>query len=161
MHYWYFFHFVGSKYSSLYFASEVPFALPRAFKQKNNEDNEISYLVCHMEKCHKTDIAPVEQENERNESYPANNPQIDCTRTRNNFNVIKRQCSYTLHINKRIAELDLPTKVRKDAVLMCSFVVGSDREFFKSLSEREQEKFFADCTRFFADRYGERILFPP
>ena len=32
--YRYFFHFVGSKYSSLYFASEVPFALPRAFNQK-------------------------------------------------------------------------------------------------------------------------------
>ena len=65
-----------------------------------------------MEKYHKTDIAPVEQENERDESYPANNPQIDCARTRNNYNVIKRQCSYTQHINKRIAELDLPTKVR-------------------------------------------------
>ena len=124
--------------------------------RKNKEDDEISYLVCHMEKYHKTDIAPVEQENERDENYPANNPQIDCTRTRNNFNVIKRQCSYTQHINKRIAELDLPTKVRKDAVLMCSFVVGSDREFFKSISE--QEKFFADCTRFFADRYGEENI---
>ncbi len=111
-----------------------------------------------MEKYHKTDIAPVEQENERDESYPANNLQIDCTRTRNNYNVIKRQCSYTQHINRRIAELDLPTKVRKDAVLMCSFVVGSDREFFKSLSVQEQEKFFADCTRFFADRYGEENI---
>ena len=126
--------------------------------RKIKEDNEISYLVCHMEKYHKTDIAPVEQENERDKNYPANNPQIDCARTRNNYNVIKRQCSYTLHINRRITELDLPTKVRKDAVLMCSFVVGSDREFFKSISEREQEKFFVDCTRFFADRYGEENI---
>ena len=118
----------------------------------------ISYLVCHMEKYHKTDIAPVEQENERDENYVANNPQIDCARTRNNYNVIKRQCSYTQHINRRITELDLPTKVRKDAVLMCSFVVGSDREFFRSLSERAQEKFFSDCTRFFADRYGEENI---
>lgn len=125
---------------------------------KIKEDNEISYLVCHMEKYHKTDIAPVEQENERDENYFANNPQIDRTRTRNNYNVIKRQCSYTQHINHRIAELDLPTKVRKDAVLMCSFVVGSDREFFKSLSVQEQEKFFADCTRFFSDRYGEEDI---
>ncbi len=111
-----------------------------------------------MEKYHKTDIAPVEQENERGENYLANNPQIDCTRTRNNYNVIKRQYSYTQHINRRITELDLPTKVRKDAVMMCSFVVGSDREFFKSISEREQEKFFVDCTRFFADRYGEENI---
>ena len=118
----------------------------------------ISYLVCHMEKYHKTDIAPIEQENERDENYLAYNPQIDCTRTRNNYNVFKRRCSYTQHINNRIAELDLPTKVRKDAVMMCSFVVGSDREFFKNLSEREQEKFFADCTRFFSDRYDEENI---
>ena len=82
-----------------------------------------------MEKYHKTDIAPVEQENERDETYQASNPQIDFTRTRNNYNIIKRQRSYTQFINDKIEALDLLTKVRKDAVLMCSFVVGSDRGF--------------------------------
>ena len=38
---------------------------------------------------------------------------------------------------------------------MCSFVVGSDREFFDRLSPQEQWQFFAECTRFFAERYGE------
>ena len=49
----------------------------------------------------------------------------------------------------------MPTKVRKDAVLMCSFVVGSDGKFFGNLSPSEQQQFFAECTRFFAERYGE------
>ena len=108
-----------------------------------------------MEKYHKTDIAPVENENERDETYQAVNPQIDFMRTRNNYNIIKRQRSYTQFINDKIEALDLPTKVRKDAVLMCSFVVGSDREFFGRLSPGEQQQFFIDCTRFFAERYGE------
>ena len=108
-----------------------------------------------MEKYHKTDIAPVENENERGETYQASNPQIDPTRTKNNYHIIKRQRSYTQFINDKIEALDLPTKVRKDAVLMCSFVVGSDREFFGSLLEEEQRQFFVDCTRFFAERYGE------
>ena len=108
-----------------------------------------------MEKYHKTDIAPVEQENERDETYQASNPQIDFTRTRNNYNIIKRQRSYTQFINDKIEALDLLTKVRKDAVLMCSFVVGSDRVFFSRLSPLEQQQFFVDCTRFFAERYGE------
>ena len=111
-----------------------------------------------MEKYHKTDIAPVEQENERDETYQAVNPQIDFTRTRNNYNIIKRQRSYTQFINDKIEALDLPTKVRKDAVLMCSFVVGSDREFFGRLSPGEQQQFFVDCTRFFAERYGENNI---
>ena len=111
-----------------------------------------------MEKYHKTDIAPVENENERDETYQAVNPQIDFTRTRNNYNIIKRQRSYTQFINDKIEALDLPTKVRKDAVLMCSFVVGSDREFFSRLSPSEQQQFFVDCTRFFAERYGEENI---
>ena len=108
-----------------------------------------------MEKYHKTDIAPVEQENERDETYRASNPQIDSTRTGGNYHIIMRQRSYTQFINDKIEALDLPTKMRKDAVLMCSFVVGSDCTFFKNLSPQEQEKFFAECTRFFAERYGE------
>lgn len=108
-----------------------------------------------MEKYHKTDIAPVEQENERDENYRASNPQIDCRRTGGNYHIVKRQRSYTQFINDKIAALDLPTKVRKDAVLMCSFVVGSGGAFFKNLSLQEQEKFFVECTRFFAERYGE------
>ena len=108
-----------------------------------------------MKKYHKTDIAPVEQENERDETYQASNPQIDKRRTSGNYHIVKRQRSYTQFINDKIEALDLPTKVRKDAVLMCSFVVGSDGAFFKNLSPQEQEKFFAECTRFFAERYGE------
>ena len=108
-----------------------------------------------MEKYHKTDIIGVEQENERDENYQADNPQIDPTRTRDNYSIIKRQRSYTQFINDKIAALNLPTKVRKDAVLMCSFVVGSDRAFFKNLSAREQQQFFVDCTRFFVERYGD------
>ena len=70
-----------------------------------------------MEKYHKTDIAPVEQENERDETYRASNPQIDCSRTNGNYHIIKRQRSYTQFINDKIEALYLPTKVRKDAVL--------------------------------------------
>ena len=108
-----------------------------------------------MKKYHKTDIAPVEQENERDETYQASNPQIDKTRTGDNYHIGKRQRSYTQFINDKIEALDLPTKVRKDAVLMCSFVVGSDRKFFGELSPSEQQQFFAECTRFFAEHYGE------
>ena len=108
-----------------------------------------------MEKYHKTDIAPIENENERDETYQASNPQIDKTRTGGNYHIVKRQRSYTQFINDKIKTLDLPTKVRKDAVLMCSFVVGSDRKFFGELSPSEQQQFFAECTRFFAEHYGE------
>lgn len=118
----------------------------------------ISYLVCHMEKYHKTDIYPVEKENERDKEYEASNPQIDNKRTHNNYHTFKRFCSYTEYINKRIDILNLPTKPRKDAVLMASFVIGSDGEFFKELTSSEQKRFFKVCTQYFAEKYGKENI---
>lgn len=107
-----------------------------------------------MEKYHKNDVAPIERENERDEYYNSSNPQIDRDRTKNNYQTIFRDCSYTEYINKRIAELNLPTKPRKDAVVMNSFVIGSDKDFFEQLQPHEQRQFFLDCTHFFAEKYG-------
>ena len=111
-----------------------------------------------MEKYHKTDICPVEKENERDETYKATNPQIDSSRTNNNYHILNRHCSYTEFINNRIKELNLPTKPRKDAVLMTSFVIGSDGTFFKGLMQEQQRSFFTECTKFFADRYGNENI---
>ena len=92
-----------------------------------------------MEKYHKTDICLIEKENERDETYEASNPQIDSERTKDNYRTFARYCTYTEFINRRIDELNLSTKPRKDAVLMASFVIGSDGEFFKGLTRAEQE----------------------
>lgn len=111
-----------------------------------------------MEKYHKTDICPIENENERDENYVGSNTCIDSSRTKNNYRLVFRNSSYTDFINERIKELNLPKAPRKDAVLMASFVLGSDREFFNGLDEDEQNAFFRDCTKFFAERYGRRNI---
>ena len=117
----------------------------------------ISYLVCHMEKYHKQDVAPVERENERDENYEASNPQIDSERTRNNYRFTPHfGKTYTEFINGRIKELGLSP--RKDAVVMNSFVLGSDKTFFDGLSRVEQYNFFSACYKFFAERYGEENI---
>lgn len=111
-----------------------------------------------MEKYHKTDICPIENENERDENYVGSNTCIDSSRTKNNYRLVFRNTSYTEFINARIKELNLPKAPRKDAVLMASFVLGSDRKFFNGLDEDEQNRFFRDCTNFFIDRYGRKNI---
>ena len=97
-----------------------------------------------MEKYHKQDVAPIEKENERDERYEASNPQIDSERTRNNYRFTPHfEKTYTEFINGRIKELRLSP--RKDAVVMNSFVLGSDKTFFDGLSRVEQYNFFSDC----------------
>lgn len=110
-----------------------------------------------MEKYHKQDVAPIEKENERDENYEASNPQIDSERTRNNYRFTPYfGKTYTEFINGRIKELGLSP--RKDAVVMNSFVLGSDKTFFDGLTKIEQYNFFSDCYKFFAERYGEENI---
>lgn len=110
-----------------------------------------------MEKYYKQDVAPIEKENERDENYEASNPQIDCERTRNNYRFTPYfGKTYTEFINGRIKELGLSP--RKDAVVMNSFVLGSDKTFFDGLAKVEQYNFFSDCYKFFAERYGEENI---
>ena len=107
-----------------------------------------------MEKYKRQDISPVEKENERDENYQGSNPQIDCERTSGNYHLIYPQGKYIDIINKRLSTLTLKRKIRSDAILMNSFVIGSDWEFFKGMRAWEQHAFFEDCARFFMDKYG-------
>lgn len=110
-----------------------------------------------MEKYHKQDVAPIEKENERDENYEASNPQIDSERKKNNYRFTPYfGKTYTEFINGRIKELGLSP--RKDAVVMNSFVLGSDKAFFDGLAKVEQYNFFSDCYKFFAERYGEENI---
>lgn len=107
-----------------------------------------------MEKYHKQDVAPIEKENERDKNYEASNPQIDSERTKNNYRFTPHfGKTYTEFINGRVKELGLSP--RKDAVVMNSFVLGSDKTFFDGLAKVEQYNFFSACYKFFAERYGE------
>ena len=76
-----------------------------------------------MEKYHKQDVAPIERENERDENYKSDNPQIDSSRTHFNYHIIYPMKSYMEIINGRLSELELKRKIRSDAILMNSFIV--------------------------------------
>ena len=111
-----------------------------------------------MEKYKRQEVSPVEEENERDESYEASNPQIDCKRTSENYHIVNPEKSYIELINDRLSTLTLSRKLRSDAIYMNSFVLGSDREFFENLSPQEQRQFFYDCTNFFAEKYGRENI---
>ena len=107
-----------------------------------------------MEKYKRQDVSPIEKENERDENYIGSNPQIDSERTSENYHIIYPQGKYIDMINKRLATLTLKRKIRSDAILINSFIISSDGEFFKGLRAWEQRAFFEDCARFFMKKYG-------
>ena len=109
-----------------------------------------------MEKYKRGDIVGIERENERDENYKsARNPQIDKSRTHLNYHTLPHEKKYLAFIDERIKELAPKRKIKDDAVLITSFILGSDKEFFDGISPETQKRFFDDCSGFFAERYGK------
>ena len=109
-----------------------------------------------MEKYKRADIVGIERENERDENYKSTkNPQIDKSRTHLNYHTLPYEKKYLAFIDERIKELAPKRKIKDDAVLITSFILGSDKEFFDGISPEAQKRFFDDCTEFFAERYGK------
>ena len=109
-----------------------------------------------MEKYKRGDIVGIERENERDENYKSTkNPQIDKSRTHLNYHTLPYEKKYLSFIDERIKELAPKRKIKDDAVLITSFILGSDKEFFDGISPEVQKQFFDDCTEFFAERHGK------
>ncbi len=109
-----------------------------------------------MEKYKRGDIVGIERENERDENYKSTkNPQIDKARTHLNYHTLPYEKKYLSFIDERIKELAPKRKIKDDAVLITSFILGSDKEFFDGISPEMQKQFFSDCTEFFTERYGK------
>lgn len=109
-----------------------------------------------MEKYKRADVVGIERENERDEKYKSTrNPQIDKSKTRLNYHTMPYEKKYLSFIDERIKRLSLRRKIKDDAVLITSFILGSDKDFFDGLAKGQQKQFFADCTDFFSERYGK------
>ena len=109
-----------------------------------------------MEKYKRADVVGIERENERDENYKSTrNPQIDKSKTSLNYHTMPYEKKYLAFIDERIKQLSPKRKVKDDAVLITSFILGSDKEFFDGLTAEQQKQFFADCTDFFSERYGK------
>lgn len=109
-----------------------------------------------MEKYKRADVVGIERENERDENYKSTrNPQINKSKTRLNYHTMPYEKKYLSFIDERIKQLSPKRKIKDDAVLITSFVLGSDKDFFDGLAKGQQKQFFADCTNFFSERYGK------
>lgn len=114
-------------------------------------------LVCHGEKYKKGNISSIERHNERKNIHYSN-AEIDPTKTHLNYSLIKRNKeSYYRSVMKLVNARHNPSgkALRKDAVVLCEFIISSDNEFFKTLAEEEQRSFFEKSARYLQDFFGK------
>jgi hypothetical protein len=115
----------------------------------------MGFAVVHMMKIGKGGVRGIQSHNQR-EKESSKNPDIDKTRSNQNYDILNpNNINYNRAVKERIDNFATKTTtVRKDAVVMCNFVVTSDEKTMKAMSPKEQRAFFEDSTKFFMNRYG-------
>jgi hypothetical protein len=120
--------------------------------------NKVGYAVVHMMKIKSGAVGGIQSHNNR-EHEPKTNPDVDMSRSEDNYDLIPCD-NYKRTIKEKLSNLvESSRAVRKDAVVVCNFIVTSDSETMEALGADRQREFFEDSVKWFSDRYGaDRVL---
>lgn len=120
--------------------------------------NKVGYAVVHMMKIKSGAVGGIQSHNNR-EHEPKTNPDVDMSRSEDNYDLIPCD-NYKRSIKEKLSNLvESSRAVRKDAVVVCNFIVTSDNETMDALGADRQREFFRDSVKWFSDRYGaDRVL---
>lgn len=118
----------------------------------------MGYAVVHMMKIKSGAVGGIQSHNNR-EHEPKTNPDVDMNRSEDNYDLIPCD-NYKRSIKEKLSNLvESSRAVRKDAVVVCNFIVTSDNETMNALGADRQREFFQDSVKWFSDRYGaDRVL---
>lgn len=120
--------------------------------------NKVGYAVVHMMKIKSGAVGGIQSHNNR-EHEPKTNPDVDMSHSEDNYDLISCD-NYKRSIKEKLSNLvESSRAVRKDAVVVCNFIVTSDNETMNALGADRQREFFRDSVKWFSDRYGaDRVL---
>ena len=120
--------------------------------------NKVGYAVVHMMKIKSGAVGGIQSHNNREHELKTN-PDVDMSRSEDNYDLISCD-NYKRSIKEKLSNLvESSRAVRKDAVVVCNFIVTSDNETMNALGADRQREFFQDSVKWFSDRYGaDRVL---
>lgn len=127
-------------------------------REEMRGENKVGYAVVHMMKIKSGAVGGIQSHNNR-EHEPKTNPDVDMSRSEDNYDLISCD-NYKRSIKEKLSNLvESSRAVRKDAVVVCNFIVTSDNETMNALGADRQREFFQDSVKWFSDRYGaDRVL---
>lgn len=119
----------------------------------------MSFAVVHMQKFKTNGVKGIQFHNQR-ERESKTNPDINKDLSHLNYDLHNHDpIDYNKTVKGIIDNNVITTRaIRKDAIVMCNFIVTSDKKFFDGLSDQEQKKFFEKSYEFFKERYGEEKI---
>jgi Plasmid recombination enzyme. len=99
----------------------------------------------------------LEAHHERTKEKYASNPDIDTSKSKHNFHIVKPRTSYKRESDGRIAEAGC--KTRKDSVRFVDTLITASPNFFKGKKRDEVRAFFQTAVDFLAKKIGKDNIF--
>ncbi|MBU5230919.1 plasmid recombination protein [Intestinimonas butyriciproducens] len=99
----------------------------------------------------------LEAHHERTKEQYASNPDIDTSRSRDNFHIIRPEQKYRREIDSRIKAAGCRT--RKDSTMFVDTLITASPEFFTSRSKKEIQAYFTEAVAFMEQKVGRGNIF--
>ena len=114
------------------------------------------HAILRFEKHKGTPARPLEAHHERQKEQYASNPDIDTSRSKYNFHIVKPEGRYYHFIQSRIEQAGCRT--RKDSTRFVDTLITASPEFFKGKSPKEIQAFFQRAADFLIGRVGRENI---
>ena len=114
------------------------------------------HAILRFEKHKGNPARPLEAHHERQKEQYASNPNIDTSRSKYNFHIVKPEGRYYHFIQNRIEQAGCRT--RRDSTRFVDTLITASPEFFKKKSPKEIQEFFQRAADFLIGRVGKENI---
>ena len=114
------------------------------------------HAILRFEKHKGNPARPLEAHHERQKEQYASNPDIDTSRSKYNFHIVKPEGRYYHFIQNRIEQAGCRT--RKDSTRFVDTLITASPEFFKGNPPKEIQAFFQRAADFLINRVGKENI---
>ena len=114
------------------------------------------YAILRFAKYKGPEIGHIEAHNERTKEKYASNPDVDTSRSRLNFHLVKPRRSYRAEAEKQISKAGC--RARKDSVRVVETLITASPEFFANKKPKEVKEFFAYALEFIQKKQSPETI---
>ena len=115
-----------------------------------------NYTIMRIEKRKLGSVGRIGNHHERLKAEYKSNPDIDPSRTHQNYHIVEPPSKYRKAVLDRIESVG--AKRRKDSVVMQDCFVGGTPDWLKGKTVEEQREYFDYAYRFFEDSFGKENI---
>ena len=114
------------------------------------------YAIMRFAKYKGPEIGNIEAHNERTKEKYASNPDVDTSRSKYNFHLVKPLGKYRTESERQIAAAGCRT--RKDSIRMIETLLTASPEFFKGKKRAEIRVFFEEALHFLEQHQSKETI---